>query len=151
MKNKLVARCGLYCGACDIYRAGIDEPKLAETIAKYNGWEPGLIKCGGCIAPDNNCWSNDCKITSCLAGKGFEFCFDCQKFDDSSCEWLEDVASRYKKYTGMDTKANLLCIKEIGQDAWIAQMDAKHRCPDCGKPIPASFKFCWSCREKSQK
>lgn len=149
MKNKLTTRCGLYCGACDIYRAGVDEPKLAEAIAKNYGWEPSAIKCGGCVAPSDDCWSNDCKITSCLKDKQMEFCHECEKLEDFSFDLLEDVALRYKEYTGMDTKANLLLIKEIGQDTWLSQMDIKYRCPDCGKPIPASFRKCWACKEKS--
>lgn len=150
MKDKLVARCGLYCGACDIYRAGVDEPKLAEAIAKKHGWEPSEIKCGGCVAPSDDCWSNDCKITSCLVDKNMEFCHECEKFENSSCELLEDVALRYKEYTGMDTKANLLLIREIGQEAWLTQMDSKHRCSCCGKPVTASSNKCWTCKEKSK-
>ncbi|MCK4247085.1 MAG: DUF3795 domain-containing protein, partial [Methanomicrobia archaeon] len=48
INENLVGRCGLYCGACIIYRAYKDSEELRRIIAKDNNCKPEEIRCEGC-------------------------------------------------------------------------------------------------------
>lgn len=48
VNRNLVGRCGLYCGACIIYRAGKDSERLRRIIAEQKNCEPEDIRCEGC-------------------------------------------------------------------------------------------------------
>ena len=56
MDEKLIGRCGFYCGACSTY--------IAEN-------------CGGC---DSEHKAGDCFSRDCVIGKGLRFCGECANF-----------------------------------------------------------------------
>ncbi|MBM3292695.1 DUF3795 domain-containing protein [Candidatus Bathyarchaeota archaeon] len=48
----LITRCGIYCGACYIYRAERDDGDFLSEVAKQQKSNPNEIKCNGCFAPN---------------------------------------------------------------------------------------------------
>jgi hypothetical protein len=54
-KEKLIAACGLYCGACEMYRAcqDNDEPRLQTLVRGFNSrggkFTADDLKCDGCL------------------------------------------------------------------------------------------------------
>jgi len=61
----LVGRCGLYCGACSIYRAYKDNGEYLKRIATRFKCSPEKVRCEGCQILTPEFWGNDCKIVQC--------------------------------------------------------------------------------------
>ncbi|MFW6002369.1 MAG: DUF3795 domain-containing protein [archaeon] len=57
--KNLVGRCGLYCGACIIYRAYKDSEDLRKKIADDNDCKPEYVKCEGCQSKQDERWHKD--------------------------------------------------------------------------------------------
>jgi len=77
VNKNLVGRCGLYCGACVIYRAHKDSKQLQRKIAEQEKCKPEQIRCEGCQTASTNGWDEkgeewgkNCKIFKCLEAKG---------------------------------------------------------------------------------
>lgn len=136
MVNKnLVGRCGLYCGACGIYRAYIDDGDFLKKLAERFKCPQEKVRCEGCMALTSECWGNGCKIVQCLENKGLEFCYQCSEYGKDSCEKFVKLAQRYAKI-GVNVKANLERIKRGETEEWLRESENKYRCPFCGKPLP---------------
>jgi hypothetical protein len=80
VNENLVGRCGLYCGACIIYRAGKDSEKLRRTVAEKENCKPDEIRCEGCQTAlangwdiEGEGWGKNCKIVKCLEAKRLVF------------------------------------------------------------------------------
>jgi len=133
--RSLVGRCGLYCGACGIYRAHKDNGEFLQKLAKELKCPPEKVRCEGCMALTPDCWGHDCKIVQCLRNKGLEFCYQCGQYGNNSCEKFGKLAQRYLK-VGVDVRANLERIRKGETEEWLRESEEKHRCPSCGKPLP---------------
>lgn len=100
--EKLVAKCGLYCGACGAY--------LKE-------------RCPGCAGNEKASW---CKVRKCCNERGYGSCADCgdfQRYED--CGKLYNFISRtISLFTRSDRPASIRRIKEIGRAAYAAEMAA---------------------------
>lgn len=97
---KMIAKCGLYCGACKSYLKG---------------------KCGGCAANENATW---CKVRSCCKENNYRSCADCKQFENAvECKKFNNFMS---KMIGLllnsDRKACINLIKEIGYDDFSLKM-----------------------------
>jgi len=67
----LVARCGLYCGACGAYRRG---------------------RCPGCAGNEKATW---CQVRSCCHAAGFQSCAECTTHPDpSDCRKYNNIIAR---------------------------------------------------------
>ncbi|HEX8987871.1 MAG TPA: DUF3795 domain-containing protein [Rhodocyclaceae bacterium] len=88
----LVARCGLYCGACRSFLKG---------------------KCGGCAANDQATW---CKVRSCCADKQIRSCAECGEFaDPRDCGKFNNLMSRlFGLLFRSDRAACIAQIKQLG-------------------------------------
>jgi len=150
MVNKnLVGRCGLYCGACIIYRAYKDgSQKLKEGIAKDNNCKPEDVKCDGCQLvltsgwENDNIWGRNCVIVKCLEGKKLDFCFQCDNYPD--CSKFQKWYGVFKKY-GEDLINNLKQIKNGQIEEWLKEEEEKWKCKNCGKPIAMVLNKCHWC------
>lgn len=141
----LVGRCGLYCGACGIYRAYKDGGAYRRKLAEFFKCQPEKVRCEGCQVLTSECWGNDCKIVRCLDSKGLNFCYDCPQLDDESCEKFERLAKGYLEDDNVDLRGNLARIK-VGQvDAWLRESRERFKCASCGEPLPAGSKKCYHC------
>lgn len=90
--SKLVAYCGLYCGACKRY--------LQE-------------KCKGCHENIKASW---CKVRSCCMNNQYSSCAECKEFPDlRDCKMFNNFISRaFALIFRSDRAACINQIKEIG-------------------------------------
>jgi len=127
LKAQLIAPCGMNCGVCMAY------------LREKN-------KCPGCRAADTDkplsCVR--CRIKNCetIAKSKSKFCFECEK----RCARLKQLDKRYRTKYGMSMIENLEFIKNNGVDAFIAQQEAKYKCPTCGGILSTHNGKCYQCQ-----
>jgi hypothetical protein len=110
-----------------MYQAGHGNEKLRDEIVEWFRKErnetvkPEQIMCEGCRGSLEVHWSSDCKMMLCAKKRGHEYCFQCIDFP---CQLLKEFSSdgipHHKR-----TVENLMKMKEIGIDAWIAEQKKK--------------------------
>jgi len=144
VNRALVGRCGLYCGACGIYRAYKDDGDYLDMVSKSWDMPKGKIRCEGCQALTPRCWGTGCERVKCLDDKGYEFCYECEKFENRSCEKYEYIASRYLE-RGEDVRESLRRIKLGETDQWLEEQEMRWRCLSCGHPISWYGEKCFKC------
>lgn len=147
VNRNLVGRCGLYCGACAIYRAYKDNGEYQEILANHFKCPPEKVRCEGCMALTPECWGYDCKIVQCLRNKGLQFCHQCNEYENEKCEKFEKLAMPYLEEDGVDLRANLERIRKGEVEEWLRESEEKYRCPVCGKPLStgAMQRKCYHC------
>jgi len=153
VNRNLVGRCGLYCGACIIYRAGKDSERLRRIIAERENCKSEDIRCEGCQTVladgwDSKEWGKNCKIVKCLGAKGLNFCYECSKYPD--CEKFRFIADSCSRH-GENLMENLDRIRVGEVMEWLEEEDKKWRCRNCGKPIAMHLIECHWCRAKTAK
>jgi len=102
---KLVAHCGLYCGACGAYLRG---------------------RCQGCAENHRATW---CKVRSCCQTSGYASCADCKEHPDpQECRWFNNwIAKIFGFIFRSDRAACIRQIRLIGLDAHAAEMAKSKR------------------------
>lgn len=92
--SKLIAYCGLYCGACRSFLKG---------------------SCPGC---SNNAKATWCKVRTCNMGQGFASCADCKEFSNPmDCTKYNTFISRVIGFLfKSDRNACLAMIRREGYD-----------------------------------
>ena len=147
VNRNLVGRCGLYCGACGIYRGYKDGGQYRQRLADFFKCPPEKVRCEGCQVLTSECWGNDCKIVKCLNAKELQFCYECSEFETHTCERFEKFSKDYLTDDGVDLRANLAKIKTGKVDEWLRESEERFRCSHCGKPLPTSSfrKKCYHC------
>jgi hypothetical protein len=100
---KLVACCGLYCGACRAYLRG---------------------KCPGCRENHKAYW---CKVRKCCISNQFASCADCKDFQNpSDCRMFNNWISKVFGFIFRSDRA--ACVRQIhqmGLDGHAADMAGK--------------------------
>jgi hypothetical protein len=101
----LVARCGLYCGACRSYRRG---------------------RCPGCRENEKAGW---CKIRACCAEHGYTTCADCREFTNpNDCGKFNNVFAKvFALVLRSDRAACVAQIRELGLEGHARAMAAGGR------------------------
>lgn len=155
MINKnLVGRCGLYCGACIIYRAYKDSEQLRKNVAEREKCKPEDIRCEGCqtVLTDGwnieETWGKNCKIIMCLESRGLKYCYECDVYPN--CERFHEIADSCLK-DGENLMENLNKIKTGKVEEWLEAEDKKWRCQKCRKPIAMHLTECHWCGAKINK
>jgi len=139
-KNDLIGRCGLYCGACDIYRVFVDKKtEKQRRMAEYFKCRPEQVRCQGCQNPTPEDWCYDCKIIKCLEKNGYTYCYECEKIE--TCEIYQELNGRYNNYP----YKNLKRLKEVGKEKWLEEMTKRWTCPQCKAAIEYEDKKCLNC------
>lgn len=106
--EKLVAACGLYCGAC---------PRYLQR------------KCPGCAKYDKATW---CKVRSCCAEHGYISCADCTIMPLAECKKFNSfMAKIFGLIFKSDRKGCIARIREAGYEQFIGEMQ-KNSC--CNRP-----------------
>ena len=148
VNRNLVGRCGLYCGACIIYRAHKDSVKLRESVARDYGRSREDVRCEGCqtVALDgwdmDQEWGRNCLIVRCLNGRGLDFCYQCDVYTE--CEKFRGISDSCLKHSE-DLRENLKKIEAGKVEEWLEEDDEKWRCQSCGKPITMHLTECHWC------
>nr|MDO8132918.1 DUF3795 domain-containing protein [Candidatus Njordarchaeum guaymaensis] len=144
--RRLVGKCGLYCGACPIFRAHNDGGEYLRKVAKHFECPPEKVRCYGCMTLKPDCWGYDCKIVQCLRNRGMKFCYQCDEYKDDSCERFGQHAADYAE-DGVNLRANLERIKNGETNTWLTENGEKYRCPTCRKPLSltAITRKCYDC------
>jgi hypothetical protein len=92
--EKMVAMCGIDCGACPAYVATVnnDDEKRRKTAEEWSAeyktnLKPEDINCMGCLTKDGPVFGycTKCEVRKCGMTKGVENCAHC---DDYACEKL---------------------------------------------------------------
>lgn len=123
---KLVAPCGIYCGACD---------ELMKSLYAKDSTKEG---CRGCLSDQVPDWSErQCKVRVCALQKKLESCALCASYPN--CDKLKSVLNWSK------TEANLQRIKDKGLDSFKKEQKAKWSCKKCGAPFGNKDKQCRKC------
>jgi len=102
--KRLVAYCGLYCGACKSYLKG---------------------KCKGCR--ENIKAEKWCKIKSCCRDNAYENCADCSTYKSTlECKMFNNPVSKlFALIFGSDRNASIRRIKELGTEKYAEEMAEK--------------------------
>lgn len=139
-ETTLAGACGLYCGACSIYRMykDRDTERLERAARQVFHCRPDDIRCEGCGGPAEQVWSPDCRILACTRQRGLSFCCQCAEFP------CDDLGAFSAERRGIPV-ANLHRLAEIGKEAWLAEQDAHWRCPTCGRPVDLYSDACRAC------
>lgn len=125
----LMGICGLYCGACHHYLAGLPEREhLLEPVIAA-GRDPDQFTCAGCrsdvlyIHPGCSL----CPIRDCATARGHLHCGQCP---DLPCERL--VAFRDDGHPPhLDILAQLASLSALGSRRWLAHQRRRWTCR-CG-------------------
>ena len=97
--KNLIAKCGLYCGACRSYLSG---------------------KCAGCKDNVKATW---CKIRQCCMENNYLSCADCQKMELKECKKFNNFISKiFAVLFRSDRPACIARIKEIGYEDFALEM-----------------------------
>ena len=146
--GRLVAPCGLYCGAC-IIRAAVkkNDPQLIEFIAdglaRYLGHPVGVedVNCDGCLSEVRAAPCRDCDIRDCATAKGIDRCSQCP---DSPCRLITDFNNDEFAHHS-EVLDNIRRQQEVGIDAWVGELEERWRCPQCDHPRDWYIAQCTSC------
>nr|MBC7244904.1 DUF3795 domain-containing protein [Chloroflexota bacterium] len=144
--HHLIGRCGLYCGACAIYRAYQDGQQFQEALAKRHNCSAEQVRCEGCQDLTEACWGYDCPIVLCLRTQGYEFCYEYVNWTNKNCEKYAQIANSYAA-RGEDVYANLHAIQAGCVKDWLQQQEQRWRCPACGQPCAVWDDNCRWCGE----
>jgi hypothetical protein len=151
-KEKLVAPCGLYCGACPMFLATQekDEQKVQVLLQQFSirgsKTVPQNMQCDGCIGGGRVAsFCRNCQMRSCAKiTKEVTRCADCPDFP---CSKITNF-----KNDGMLHHAEVLdnCrkLKEVGIKEWTKREEERWSCPKCHAKIAWYDKACSSCGEK---
>jgi len=103
--SSLVAKCGLYCGACGSYLAG---------------------RCQGCAKNVKATW---CQIRSCTMENNLASCASCATFSDPlACKKYNNLISKVIGFILRSNRSKCIArIKEVGLEAYAVEMAATGR------------------------
>ncbi|OGR00715.1 MAG: hypothetical protein A2284_14085 [Deltaproteobacteria bacterium RIFOXYA12_FULL_61_11] len=102
---KLIAACGLYCGACRSYLKG---------------------RCPGCRDNLKATW---CKVRTCCGNHTYTTCADCLDFaDPKACKTFDNfIAKVFGLLFNSNRRACIVAIREHGKEAFAASMTKRRR------------------------
>ena len=146
VNHALVGRCGLYCGACDIYRVFVDKKgERQKRMAEFFKCKPEQVRCQGCQRPTQDDWCLDCKIIKCLNKKGYAYCYECGMI--ITCDIYQELNKRYNNLPF----ENLKKLQADGEEKWLKEQICRWTCPQCGAPICYGEKECTTCNSDLTK
>lgn len=136
-----VGVCGLYCGACVVWRASHDRADVFRPeLAEGTGWQP----CGGCRSGVVQGGCASCDKRACAYERGLVSCADCPELG-SPCERLAAFRHYRNRPHLADIMPNLAVIKASGERAWAIEQRKRWACANCGEPYAWYSPVCPAC------
>ena len=144
----LAAVCGLYCGACSLYRACRDDnqerlEEVRQLISSRAQVTPDDLQCDGCLAQGHLApFCQQCEIRQCPGDKpGINRCSDCPDFPCSLVTEFNNDGVRHHA----EVMENIRRQREIGVDEWLQEEYERWRCQFCGVSLEWYAKTCYRC------
>lgn len=136
----LAAVCGLYCPGCIIYIADRETPEKRADIAAFRQTPVEALRCDGCRSDNRYVYCDSCKLYACAMAKGLDFCGACEAYP---CEdFKEFQAARPHRLELFEAQER---IREVGAEQWLAEMEERYACPQCGTLNSAYHLACRQC------
>lgn len=136
----MAAVCGLWCGACFLHQAGEEGGAALEAWARRLGQTPEETRCQGCRSVAVSAHCRTCYFRDCAAERGLTFCAECVEFP---CDRL--AAFQAERPHRLDLWRDADRIREIGGEAWLAEIPARYACFSCGRVNNAYDLSCPGC------
>jgi len=136
----LAAVCGLYCGACTLYIATVDDPARLTSLAGRLKLPEETLRCFGCRSGKRWPYCEKCKMSACAAGKGIDFCALCAEYP---CKEMKEFQA--EKPHRIELWDDLKRIRSIGYEAWLCEIRARYACPQCETINSAYDHACRKC------
>lgn len=142
--EELVAVCGLYCGACRLYRAWHDDRKeTLEEIRSARKLSLEALHCDGCLSQGNlgpHC--PECEIRFCAEEKpGVTRCSDCPDFPCNIITAFNNDGVRHHA----EALENVRRQREVGIEEWLEEQYERWRCMFCGVSLDWYDRTCYRC------
>ena len=149
--EELVAVCGLYCGACPVYRVRQDNnqeglEEIRQNMSQRQGREVSLdeVWCDGCLSGGRlSSFCQKCEIRLCAAGKpGVTRCSDCSDFPCDRIIAFNNDGVRHHA----EVLDNVRRQQELGFEEWLQLEYERWRCEQCGVSLEWYSKSCPRCK-----
>lgn len=137
--KELAAVCGLFCEACTLYIATIEDPERQKALAERFGLPEEEMKCHGCRSNVRGPYCKTmCRMYDCAAERGIDFCSECSEYPcDDLKQFQSEAPHRNELWNDLDR------IKEKGFQVWLREVRLKYSCPSC-RTINSAYDL--SCR-----
>ena len=146
--DHLAAVCGLYCGACAIYRARRDDNRerleeICQLMSSRQQVTLDDLYCDGCLAQGRlSPYCLECKIRLCAMDKpGITRCSDCPDFP---CSLITDFNNDGVRHHA-EVLENVRHQRDIGVDEWLQEEYERWRCSFCGVSLEWYAQTCYRC------
>jgi hypothetical protein len=143
-KMDLVGRCGIYCGACPIYRGTRGDEEAKKFTKDVWKTPSNRMTCDGCHKLGPEAHGVDCPRRKCMDAKNLEYCIECPEYPTGKCENFENM-DRYFRNRGESLRANLERITSGEVGVWLAEEAKRNSCTACGVPVFWEEKSCPRC------
>jgi hypothetical protein len=139
----VAAVCGLYCEACTLFIATKEDPERLKGLAKRYQLPEEAVKCHGCRSAKRGPYCATCKMFSCAAERGIEFCVECAEYP---CGDLKQFQS--ERPHRIELWDDLEQIKALGYERWLKNVRGNYTCPQCRTINSAYDSKCRKCGEE---
>lgn len=144
----LAAVCGLYCGACSLYRARRDNNRerleeIVKNMTERRQVKPEDIDCDGCLSGGHLMpYCRNCKIRLCaISIPGVTWCSDCPNFPCSIIASFNNDGVRHHA----EVFKNIRRQQKVGVDEWLQEEYEQWRCQFCGVSLDWYAQTCHRC------
>ena len=144
----LAAVCGLYCGACAIYRARRNDnlerlKEISQLMSSHQQVTTDDLYCDGCLSQGRlSPYCQECKIRLCVMDKPeITRCSDCPDFP---CSLITDFNNDGVRHHA-EVLDNVQRQRKIGVDEWLQEEYERWRCVFCGVSLEWYAKTCYRC------
>ncbi len=140
--KNLAAVCGLYCEACTLFIATKEDPVRLKALAARFQLPEEIVKCYGCRSEKRGPYCGNCKMITCAADRGIDFCVECKEYP---CNDLKQFQS--ERPHRIELWDDLERIREIGYKQWLEEIRENYSCPKCHSLNSAYDLKCRKCGE----
>ena len=152
--RRLMAPCGLYCGACGVYISHRDgNTKFRDKLAALYGSKPEATMCKGCMQDEPaDClydFCRSCALRECVLDRGFYSCHQCDEFPCGLVERFPIPVGRRVMNRAIPAWREMVAEHgdERGSVEWARNECHRYHCPHCGEPLFRGAVRCRACKQ----